>query len=340
MQFVLIFCINTKKIKVELVQRQIYFRLFKAILCIFALNRIFQEMITLDKDLQKPKRTLDDFFDITIRLLSHFPNVLSSFEDKGEYRIYVSEIAGTKKITRPINKTLYIGEPDSFLLSFNNLTTIISRIKQKELIFSVDEKKIIDKTFYTIQQAIGVGLDLLVEQNSARKHVGNRFEELIKVIFTEIGIANKKMVLQIPYETEEGTKIYKCENDLILSPYNEVKSSSSSLDLNEIVVSAKTTSKDRMGKMFIDKILLERFVKHQQKVIGIFLNDVQRKRDNNISFTLVTGLFMVYSKFLTKLEGIYYFDLPPTARKAPYSNYLKPFSELITHDIGALLTSK
>ena len=201
-------------------------------------------MITLDKDLQKPKHTIDDFFNITIRLLSHFPNVLS------------------------------------------------------------------------------------------------RFEELIKVIFTEIGIANKKMVLQIPYETEEGTKIYKCENDLILSPYNEVKSSSSSLDLNEIVVSAKTSSKDRMGKMFIDKILLERFVKHQQKVIGIFLNDVQRKKDNNISFTLVTGLFMVYSKFLTQLEGIYYFDLPPTARKAPYSNYLKPFSELITQDIGIFLTPK
>ncbi len=29
-----------------------------------------------------------------------------------------------------------------------------------------------------------------------------------------------------------------------------------------------------MDKMFIDKILPERFVKHDQKVIGIFLNDV------------------------------------------------------------------
>jgi hypothetical protein len=276
-------------------------------------------MITLDKDLQKPKRTIEDFYDIAIRLLSHFPNVLSSFEDKGDYRIYTSDIAGTKKITRPINNTLYISEPDNFKNSFYKLKGVLYRIKHKEKKFSVADKEIIDKTFYTIQQAIGVGLDLLVEQNSARKHVGNRFEELIKVVFNEIGIANKKMVLQIPYETDEGTKIYKCENDLILSPYDKVKSSTTSLDIHEIVVSAKTTSKDRMGKMFIDKILLERFVNHEQKVIGIFLNDVQRKKDNNISFTLVSGLFMVYSKFLTKLEGIYYFDLPPTAKKAPYS---------------------
>ena len=91
--------------------------------------------------------------------------------------------------------------------------------------------------------------------------------------------------------------------------------------------------------MFIDKILLERFVEHPQKVIGIFLNDVQRKEDNNIGFTLVSGLFMVYSKFLTQLEGIYYLDLPPTAKKAPYSNHMKAFSELITNDLKYLLTS-
>jgi len=123
----------------------------------------------------------------------------------------------------------------------------------------------------------------LVNPNSARKHVGNRFEELIKSIFTEIGIANKKTVLQIPYKTDEGEKTYKCENDLILSPFEKVKSTSNHLDKKEIVVSIKTTSKDRMSKIFIDKILLERFVEHDQKVIGIFLNDVKRKGNDNIS---------------------------------------------------------
>jgi hypothetical protein len=198
---------------------------------------------------------------------------------------------------------------------------------------------LIDQTLYTIQQSIGAGLDLLVNPNSARKHVGNRFEELIKCVFSEIGISNKKTVLQIPYETDEGQKVYKCENDLILSPFEQVKSTSTSLDKNEIVVSVKTTSKDRMGKMFIDKILLERFVKRKQKVIGIFLNDVQRKEANNISFTLVSGLFMVYSNFLTELEGVYYLDPPPNAKKEPYNRYMKSFSDLITTDIWRLFAS-
>ena len=98
-------------------------------------------------------------------------------------------------------------------------------------------------------------------------------------------------------------------------------------------------AKDRMGKMFIDKILLERFVKHDQKVIGIFLNDVQRKEEDNISFTLVSGLFMVYSNFLTELEGVYYLDPPPNAKKEPYNKYMKSFSNLITQDVWRLLAS-
>ena len=294
-------------------------------------------MISLDKDLQKPKNSLEDFGNITKRILSYLPNILSDYQDKNNYRIYSSEIAGTKKYIRPVNRSLFIENDSKFSNHFDELKSVFEIIKSKKSI-SDSEHAIINKTIYTIQQSVGAGLDLLVNPNSARKHVGNRFEELIRIIFTEIGIANKRLVLQIPYDTEKGVKTYKCENDLILSPYNEVRSNSSSIDSNEIVVSIKTTSKDRMGKMFIDKILLERFVNHPQKVIGIFLNDVQRKESNNISYTLVSGLFMVYTKFLTKLDGIYYLDPPPNANKKPYSDYMKPFSELLTKDIKKLLS--
>ncbi len=294
-------------------------------------------MIPLDKDLQITKKTLKEFGEISLRVLQYLPNVLSHFEVKSNYIIFSSEIAGTIKYVRPINKNLFIKNPPDFKENFERLQTIFEKIKRHAEIQQPD-KSIIDSTIYTIQQSIGAGLDLLVNPNSARKHVGNRFEELIKVIFTEIGIANKRIVLQIPYETDEGYKTYKCENDLILSPYDVVKSSSQSIDEKEIVLSVKTTSKDRMGKIFIDKILLERFVKHPQKVIGIFLNDVQRKDTNNISYTLVSGLFMVYSKFLTELDGLYYLDPPPNAIKKPYSNYMKCFSELITTDLKRLLT--
>ncbi|MFA6806799.1 MAG: hypothetical protein WCR29_05205 [Bacteroidales bacterium] len=296
-----------------------------------------KKMLPLDKDLQSAKGNLLEFHDITIRVLQYLPNVLTNSEEKSGYLIFSSKIAGTTKYIRPINKVLFINEPKEFENCFGTLIDTLQKIKQHQNICD-DEKVLIDRTIYTIQQSIGIGLDLLVNQNSARKHVGNRFEELVKSIFTEIGVANKKQVLQIPYETDEGTKTYKCENDLIISPYDKVKSTSKQLDEKEVVVSVKTTSKDRMGKMFIDKILLEKFVQHDQKVIGIFLNDVQRKEADNISFTLVAGLFMVYTNFLTKLEGIYYLDPPPNANKKPFSDHMKPFSELITRDLERLLT--
>ncbi len=296
-------------------------------------------MLPLPEDLQKSKSSIEEFENITVRVLEYLPNVLNEFKEKNGYKIHSSLIAGTTKYIRPINQRLFIYSPVNFKNKFDELRKLIKKLQVRNSKWNDSEKELIDSVLYTIQQSIGAGFDLLANPNSARKHVGNRFEELIKVLFTEMGVSNKKIILQIPYETDEGEKNYNAENDLILSPFKEVKSTSKDLDKDEIVVSIKTTSKDRMGKMFIDKILLERFVKHPQKVIGIFLNDVQRKKSDNISFTLVSGLFMVYTKFLTKLEGVYYLDPPPNVSKKPYSDYMRRFSELITTDLKKLLTS-
>ncbi len=302
-------------------------------------KRSVNYMQPLDKALQEKKTDFKEFEAIARKILNYIPNVLSGYSEKNGYRIYTSEIAGTTKYVRPINFKLFTLDINEFDEKLKTLNGTFEKIKSGDLNISPEEKENINSSLYTIQQSIGAGLDLLVGSNSARKHAGNRFEELIRALFNEIGISNKKTVLQIPYETVEGQKVYKCENDLILSPYEKVRSSSISLDENEIVVSIKTTSKDRMGKIFIDKMLLERFVKHKQKVIGIFLNDVQRKDSDNIAFTLVSGLFMVYTKFLTELEGIYYLDPPPNTNKKPYNRYMKPLSELITTDVFKMLSA-
>ena len=94
-----------------------------------------------------------------------------------------------------------------------------------------------------------------------------------------------------------------------------------------------------MGKLFIDKILLENFVKHKQKVIAIFLNDIQRKEATKVSYTFVSGVFLVYSQFLVQLDGAYYIDPPKKVLEKPYSDTIKPFSELITKDIYKLFPS-
>lgn len=117
----------------------------------------------------------------------------------------------------------------------------------------------------------------------------------------------------------------------------ETYSFSRNIDPREIVISLKTTSKDRMGKIFIDKLLMMKFAKQNIKVVGIFLNDVQRKESNNISYTFVSGLFMVYTEFLTILDGVYFIDPPPKANESPFNKYIFKFSKFITNDIWRIL---
>jgi len=295
-------------------------------------------MIPLDQDLKVKKHNLLEFKNITLRVLQYLPAVISSHEEKNDYKLHFSYNTGLKKYLRPLNSNLFIYDAAEFNKCFDQILKFLQQ-SSPEKNKHFENKDQINKVFYTIQQSIGVGFDLLVDQNSARKHVGNRFEELIRAIFTEMKIANRSTVLKIPYSTDEGEKFYSCENDIIISPHSNVRSTNKHLDPSEIIVGVKTTSKDRMGKMFIDKILLEKFVNHKQKVIAIFLNDVQRKESNNISFTLVSGLFMVYTDFLVKLDGVYYLDPPPNALKEPYNKHMSTFSELLTNDIWELFSA-
>ena len=148
-------------------------------------------MISLDKDLQKNKKSLEDFFSLSKRVRVYLPNVLSHFEENNGYTLYVSEVAGSKRYLRPINHTLYIQDDALFELAYADFLLTVSKIKARNLEFDTNEKNNINSFLYTIQQSIGAGLDLLVDPNSARKHVGNRFEELIREVFTAIGVMNK-----------------------------------------------------------------------------------------------------------------------------------------------------
>ena len=294
------------------------------------------EMQPLAKELQTLKQNLQEFSDVTQRVLSHIENVVTGQKKIKDYFIYSSSSAGTTKYTRPINRRLFFLNSQEFKENFDLFIRILHEVESGKTDFDDESYFAIDSVTYTIQQSIGIGLDLLVNPNSARKHMGNRFEELIRLIVSELGIAHKKIVLKIPY-SDDKKDIYSCETDLVFSPFKTVKSNSSYIDPNEVVVSLKTSSKDRMGKIFIDKLLMREFVGHNVKVVGIFLNDVQRKETEQISYTFVSGLFMVYTKFLTQTEGMYFIDLPPITRREPHSKYIFPFSKFIIEDIWTLI---
>lgn len=290
--------------------------------------------MALLRDIQKNYQSLDDFAETTIRLLSYIPEVTTKSISIKEYKILESISGETKKISRPFNKNLLIAHPGEFEKRYKYFKEIVKECSRGKQDFQQNDFVTIDSVAYTIQQTFGIGFDILANPNSSRKHVGNRFEELVRLIVTEIGIANKKVVLKIPYEENN---VYSCETDLVFSPFENVRSNSSTIDTSEVIVSLKTTSKDRMGKIFIDKMLMQKFVNHPVKVVGIFLNDIQRKEEKGTSFTFVAGLFMVYTKFLTSLEGIYFVDPPGNGLKSPTNKYISRFSDFILRDSRTLI---
>lgn len=293
--------------------------------------------MSLAEDLQKPQNLINDFQEISIRVLEHLPNVLNEEVVYNDYTLCSSNIAGTRKQIRPFKTSLFIREADVFKAQYENFINIIESLKEGNQTFTEDEYEIVDRTVYTIQQALGIGLDLFVESNSARKQVGNRFEELIKVVLQSLDISLKKIIINIPYETEEGEKFYKCETDIVVSPFNEVRSNTQNIHPDELIISLKTSTKDRMPKIFIDKILLENFLGHSVRVVGISQNDIQRKGNDKISYTFVSNLFMVYTRFLVQLEGYYYLDRPSRAYESPFNQYIFPFSKFLIDDLWSLL---
>jgi hypothetical protein len=91
---------------------------------------------------------------------------------------------------------------------------------------------------------------------------------------------------------------------------------------SEIVGSVKTTSKDRIDKIFLDKYLLTKLLERDVPVVAIFLHDVQRAsaskdldrrgdRYFNIASTFKTNHFLGYTVALNKLDGVYYVDPRP-----------------------------
>ena len=100
-------------------------------------------MLPLDKDLQKVKSSINDFFEITNRVLDYFPNVINNTIEKGDYLISSSNIAGTIKFLRPINRKLFIQEKNVFNDYFQRLILIFENIRNKKNV-TEEDKIIID----------------------------------------------------------------------------------------------------------------------------------------------------------------------------------------------------
>lgn len=89
-------------------------------------------MQSLDVALQEKKLEFKEFGELTRKVLHYLPNVLSHYEEKNDYRIYHSKIAGTTKFVRPINTKLFCFNPTDFDRDLIHLNTILAKIKKRD----------------------------------------------------------------------------------------------------------------------------------------------------------------------------------------------------------------
>ncbi len=248
-------------------------------------------------------------------------------QNENNYRFFQYRAEGNYNISRPINSNLMISA-DGFEDAKANFYYTLRHIRE---IQGNDEiRQNINKFVYTCQQVIGTALDALPsgESNRARKINGDLFERYIRLILRNIGIEVHDGVVSVPV-IADNEELFKMayQHDLIVENHGEVRA----------IGSVKTSSKDRLDKIFIDKFLYNRLTNATTPHFAIFLNDVQRKGKEphfGINSTFLTGHFKGYTIKLNPLDGVYYCDLRPNMlTDRILSEQIHSLDVLLTEDI-------
>jgi hypothetical protein len=252
------------------------------------------------------------------------------------------------KITRPLNSDLFIEQGLDFRSAWERFVAFLGDLKQfKEL--TIDKpgynqyvkSREINKVVYTIQQSIGSIGDSFNNPNQSRKRIGQLFERLVKLIIQQAGLECESRTINIPipdypdYQMSYELDVVFSRNKAILATETEF------IHQSEIVGSVKTTSKDRLDKIFLDKYLLTKLIGRDISVVAIFLHDVQRAIKGNsifgINSTFKSNHFLGYTIALNKLDGVYYVDPRPEMTTNPrLREQIFDFQQFLLRDMWAL----
>jgi hypothetical protein len=251
-------------------------------------------------------------------------------QNENYYNFYQYGKEGNYQITRPVNSSLMYNV-EAFSKIGNEFTKLLKLSKDIRANKS-EQRKILLNSVYTIQQSIGAALDGLPagRSNTARKLNGDLFENFIRLIIKEIGIDCRAGVVQVPVVVN-GESLFNMsyQHDLIVEDTDKIK----------LIGSIKTSSKDRIDKIFIDKFLYTKLTETLIPHVAVFLNDVQRKNTSKeneygINSTFLPGHFKGYTVKLNPLDGVYYCDIRPNMKtETILKDHIKTFDYLICDDI-------
>jgi len=296
--------------------------------------------------------TLDAYADVCSEFLHLLSNVqptrIVSPTDHNYIFFQFGEEFG-HRITRPLNTDLYIEDAKAFDAAFKKFRSLLSALRRKEQrAFGVKrhqrfaQRNGINRVIYTIQQSIGSVGDSFENANQSRKRVGMLFEQLVKRVLIGMGLDCESRTVRIPIAEHPGRSM-SYELDLVISRGKAIVASEDSIiRQGEIVGSVKTTSKDRIDKIFLDKFMMGKLLGRAVPVIAVFLHDVQRANRAGSRFainsTFKSNHFVGYTYALNRLDGVYYVDRRPnmTADQS-LAREISGFGRLLTHDMWRLV---
>lgn len=256
-------------------------------------------------------------------------------QNENHYQFYQYQGDGHYNISRPIN-TFLMYERAVFETTSVQFLRTLEQLRDRQLPDN-ELRRVLICTIYTIQQSIGAALDALPsgKSNQARKVNGDLFERLIRLIISFLDIECVAGTVKVPIKDESDEVLFHTsyQHDLLISEDDELK----------IIGSVKTSSKDRIDKIFVDKFLYNKLTNTDLPHIAIFLNDVQRKKTKQqnrygISATFLPGHFKAYTVRLNPLDGVYYCDIRPSMTKDPLlAQHIQTIDHFFYNDLWQLL---
>jgi hypothetical protein len=151
--------------------------------------------------------------------------------------------------------------------------------------------------------------------------------------------------INIPIPDNPGYEM-SYELDLVFSRNKAILTSETHfIHPTEVVGSVKTTSKDRIDKIFLDKYLLTKLLGRDVPVVAIFLHDVQRAARGNsifgINSTFKSNHFLGYTVALNRLDGVYYVDpRPEMLVNARLREQIRDFQKFLVEDLWQLSSER
>jgi hypothetical protein len=276
---------------------------------------------------------LEDYIEFARAFLEytgdHLQAVIVS-RNEPHYNFWQYRQEGSFKTTRPINSNLMFAASDAEQFD-GRFLDLIAALRESASDTPAN-RECVNRTVYTLQQCIGAALDALPgTSNAARKIAGDLFERLISLLLVRLGINCTSGTVKVPFSVAGSIEEMSFQHDLIIQEGELVKA----------IGSVKTSSKDRLGKIFVDKYLFNRLKGVPIPHFAIFLNDVQKKGIAPafaINSTFLSGHFKGYSITLNSLDGVYYCDIRPNMRIEPFlRNHIKTFDHFVFGDVRTLL---